>query len=112
MKIIASGPITSWQIDGETMEQALFSWAPNSLQMLSEVMKLKMFLGRKAITKLDSILKSRDITLATKVHLDGAITFLIVVYGSESWTRKKLLAHTHLCTYNIYNSIFFFFYNC
>ena len=108
-KIMASGPITSWQIDGETMEQALFSWAPNSLQMLSEVMKLKMFLGRKAITKLDSILKSRDITLATKVHLDGAIAFLIVVYGSENWTRKKLLAHTHLCTYNIYNSIFFFF---
>ena len=109
-KIVASGPITSWQTDGETMEQALFSWAPNSLQMLSEVMKLKMFLGRKAITKLDSMLKSRDITLATKVHLDGAIAFLIVVYGSESWTRKKLLAHTLIYAHIIYIILFFLFF--
>ena len=93
MKIMASGPITSWQIDGETMQTVtdLFSWAPKSLQMVTAAMKLKrrVLLGRKAMTSLDSILKSRDISLPTKVHLIKAMVFPIVMYGCESWTLKK-----------------------
>ena len=65
----------------------LFSWAPKSLQMVTVVMKL--LLGRKAMTNLDSILKSRDITLPTKLHLVKAMVFPIVTYGCESWTIKK-----------------------
>ena len=90
---MASGPITSWQIDGETMQTVtdLFSWAPKSLQMVTAAMKLKrrVLLGRKAMTSLDSILKSRDISLPTKVHLIKAMVFPIVMYGCESWTLKK-----------------------
>ena len=96
-KITASGPITSWEIDGETVETVadLFFWAPKSLQMvmaamkLKDAMKLKTFLGSKVLTNLDSILKSRDITLSTKVCLVRAMVFPVVMYGCESWTIKK-----------------------
>ena len=89
---MASDPITSWQIDGETMEivLTLFSWAPKSLQMVTAATKLRhLLLGRKAMTKLDSILKSRDITLPAKVCLVKAMIFPVVMYGCESWTIKK-----------------------
>ena len=90
---MASGPVTSWQIDGETMERVrdfLFWGAPKSLQMVTAAMKLKeMLLGRKAMTNLDSILKSRDITLPTKVCLVNTMVCPIVTYGYESWTTKK-----------------------
>ena len=92
-KIMASSPITSWQIDGETMETVtdLFSWAPKSLQMVTAAMKLKrhLLLGRKVMTNLDRILKSRDISLPTKVCLVKAMVFPVVMYGCESWTIKK-----------------------
>ena len=82
-KIMASGPITSWQIDGETVSDFIF-WAPKSLQMVTAAMKLKdTLLGRKAITNLDSMLKSRDITLPTKVRLVKAMVFPVVMYGCE-----------------------------
>ena len=81
-KIMACGPITSWQIDGETMETVRDS---KTLQMVIAAMKLRPFLlGRKAMTNLDSILKSRDITLPTKVCLVKAMVFPVVMYGSES----------------------------
>ena len=89
---MTSGSIPSWQIDGETMEieTDLFWGAPNSLQMVTAAMKLRHFLlGRKVMTKLDSILKSRDITLSTKVCLVKAMVFPVVLYGCESWTKKK-----------------------
>ena len=71
--------------------QALFFWAPKSLQMVTAAMKVKdaLLLGRKAMTNLDSVLKSRDITLPTKVRLVKAMVFPIVMYGCESWTIKK-----------------------
>ena len=82
-KTMASSPITSWQIDGETVID-LFSWAPKSLQMVTTAMKLRLLLlGRKVMTKLDSILKSRDITLPTKAHLVKVIVFLAVMYGCD-----------------------------
>ena len=88
-KIMASGPINSWQIDGETMRNFIFL-APKSLQMLTAAMKLRcLLLGRKAMINLDSILKSRDITLPTKVHLVKAMIFPVVMYGCESWTIRK-----------------------
>ena len=77
---------------GEKIEtvQVLFSWSPKSLHMVTAAMKLRhLFLGRKAMTKLDSISKSRDITLLTKVHLVKATFFPVVMYGFESWTIKK-----------------------
>ena len=83
---MASGPITSWQIDGETMEkwETLFPWAPESLQMMTAPWNKKMMLlGRKAMTSLDSILKSRDITLPTKVRLVKRMVFTVVRYGCE-----------------------------
>ena len=91
---MATSPITSWQIDGETWKQwqTSFSWAPKSLQMLTAAMKLKdacFLLGRKAMTNLDSILKSRDTTLPTKIHLVNAMVFPVVMYGCESWMIKK-----------------------
>ena len=89
---MASSPITSWQIDGEKWEtsQILFSWAPKSLQMVTAAMKLRHLpLGRKVITNLDSILKSRDITLPTKVCLVKAMVFPVVMYGCDSWTIQK-----------------------
>ena len=91
-KTMASSPITSWQRDGETMETVtnLFSWAPKSLQMVTAAIKLRhLLLGRKDMTNIDSILKSRDITLPTKVRLVKAMVFPVVMYGCESWTIKK-----------------------
>ena len=89
-KIMASGPITSWQIDGETMEIVRdFIFLGSKITAdgdCSHEIKRHMLLGRKAMTNLDSILKSRDITLPTKVHLVKAVVFPVVMYGCESWT--------------------------
>ena len=90
---MASGPITSWQIDGETMETVTnFIFLGSKITAdgdCSHGIKRCLFLGRRAITNLDSILKSRDITLSTKVHLDKAMVFPVVMYGCENWTIKK-----------------------
>ena len=92
-KIMASGPITSWQIDGETVETvADFIFLVSQITAdgdCSHEIKRRLLLGRKAMTNLDSILQSRDITLPTKVHLVKAMVFPIVMYGCESWTIKK-----------------------
>ena len=91
-KIMASGPITLWQIEGEIMETVadFIFWAPKSLQMVIAAMKLRyLLLGRKAMTNLDSIFKSRDVTLPTKVCLVKALLFLGVMYECESWTIKE-----------------------
>ena len=92
-KIMASGPITSWQIDGETMETVtdliLGGSKITAGGVCSHEIKRHLLLGRKAMTNLDSILKSRDITLPTKVHLVKAMLFPVVMYGCESWTIKK-----------------------
>ena len=92
-KIMASGPITSWQIDGETMDtETDFIFLGSKITTdsgCSHENKQRLLLGRKAMTSLDSILKSRDITLPTKVHLVKAIVFPVVMYGCESWTIKK-----------------------
>ena len=92
MKIMASGPITSWQRDGGKMETstAFIFLAPKSLRTVTAAMKLRhLLLGRKAMTNLDSILKSRDITFSTKVCLVKAMVFSVVMCGCESWTIKK-----------------------
>ena len=89
---MASSPISSWQIDGETVETVadFFFLAPKSLQMVIAAMKLRRLLfGRKVMINLDSILKSRDITLPTKVRLVKAMVFPVVMYGCDSWTIKK-----------------------
>ena len=92
-KIMASSPITSWQIDGETV-----GTVPDFILLGSKItadgdwsyeIKRHLLLGRKAMTKLDSILKSRDTTLLTKVHLVEAMVFPVVMYGCESWTIEK-----------------------
>ena len=92
-KIMAFGPITSWQIDGETVETVTdFILEGSKITAdgnYSHEIKRCMVLGRKVMTNLDSILKSRDITLPTKVHLVKAMVFLVVMYGCESWTIKK-----------------------
>ena len=92
-KITASGPITSWQIDGETVEtMAEFIFLGSKITVdgdCSHEIKRCLLLGRKAMTNLDSILKTRDITLPTKVHLVKAMVFSVVMYGCESWTLKK-----------------------
>ena len=91
-KIMVSSPITSWEIDGETVETVsdFIFGAPKSLQIVIAAMKLRrLLLGRKVMTNLDSILKSRDITLSTKVRLVKAMFFPVVMYGCESWTVKK-----------------------
>ena len=92
-KIMASGPITSWQIDGETVETVtdfiFFGSKITADGDCSHEIKRRMLLERKAITNLDSILKSRDITLPTKVHLVKAMVFPVVMYRCESWTIKK-----------------------
>ena len=92
-KIMASGPITSWQIDGETMETVRdFVFLGSKVTAdgdCSHEIKRRLLLGRKAMTNLDSILKSRDITLPAKVHLVKAMVFPVVMYGCESWTLKK-----------------------
>ena len=87
MKIMASGPITSWQIDGETVETVADYFS--GLQDCSHEIKRCLLLGRKVMTNLDSILKSRDITLPTKVLLVKGMVFPVVMYGCESWTVKK-----------------------
>ena len=92
-KIMASGPITSWQIDGETVERvADFIFLGSKITAdgdCSHEIKRYLLLRRKVMTNLDSILKSRDITLPTKVHLVKAMVFSVVMYGCESWTIKK-----------------------
>ncbi|KAB0386630.1 hypothetical protein FD755_001586 [Muntiacus reevesi] len=92
-KIMASSPITSWQIDGETVETvADFILGGSKISAdgdCSHEIKKCLLLGRKVMTNLDSILKSRDITLSTKVHLVKAMVFPVVMYGCESWTIKK-----------------------
>jgi len=89
-KIMASGPITSWQIDGETVADFIF-WGSKITAdgNCSHKIKRRLLLGRKVMTNLDSIIKSRDITLTTKVHLVKAMVFPVVMYGCESWTIKK-----------------------
>ena len=93
-KTMASGPITSWQIDGETMETVTdFTFGGSKITTdgdFSHEIKRRLLLGRKAMTNLDSILKSRDITLSTKVCLIKAMVFPVVMYGCESWTIKKV----------------------
>ena len=89
---MAFSPITSWQIDGETMEtvREFIFLGSKSLQVVTTTMKLRyLLLGRKAMTKLDSMLKIRDITLPINVHLVKAMVFPVVMYGCESWTIRK-----------------------
>ena len=99
-KIMASGPITSWQIDGETVETvADFIFLGSKITAdgdYSHEIKRLLLLGRKVMTNLDSILKSRDITLSTKVRLVKALVFPVVMYGCESWTVKKV---EHSCSH-------------
>ena len=93
MKIMASGPITSWEIDGEIVETVsdfIFLGSKTTADGdYSHEMKRRLLLGRKVMTNLDSIFKSRDITLPTKVCLVKAMVFPVVMYGCESWTLKK-----------------------
>ena len=93
MKIMASGPITSWEIDGETVETVSdFIFLGSKITTdgdRSHEIKRSLLLGRKVITNLDSIFKSRDITFPTKVRLDKAMVFPVFMYGCESWTLKK-----------------------
>ena len=91
-KIMASGPITSWEIDGETVKTVsdFIFCVPKSLQeVIAAMIKIFLLLGRKVMTNLDSILKSRDITLPTKVRLVKAMDFAVFMYGCESWIVKK-----------------------
>ena len=91
--IMASSPITSWEIDGETVEtMADFIWGSSKITAdgdCSHEIKRRLLLGKKVMTNLDSIFKSRDITLPTKVHLVKAVVFPVVMYGCESWAIKK-----------------------
>ena len=93
-KIMASGPITSWKVDGETVETVSdFIFLGSKITAdgdCSHEIKRRLLLGRKVMTNLDSILKSRDITLPTKVRLVKAMVFPVVMYGCESWTTKKV----------------------
>ena len=93
MEIMASGPITSWEIDGETVETvADFIFLGSKITAdgdCSHEIKRRLLLGRKVMTNLDSIFKTRDITLLTKVRLVKAMVFPVVMYGCESWTVKK-----------------------
>ena len=87
---MASGPITSWEIDGETVSDFILGGSKITADgNFSHEIKRRLLLGRKVMTNLDSILKSRGITLPTKVHLVKAMVFPVVVYGCESWTVKK-----------------------
>ena len=90
MKIMASGPITSWEIDGETVSDFIF-WGSKITADgdCSHEIKRRLLLGRKVMTDLDSIFKSRDITLPTKVHLVKSMVFLVVMYGCKSWTKES-----------------------
>ena len=104
-RIMASGPITSWQIDGETMETATdFIFSGSKITAVgdsSHEIKRHLLLGSKVMTKLDSILKSRDITLLTKVHLVKAMVFPVVTYGCENWTVKKV-EHQRFDTFELW----------
>ena len=93
-KIMGSCPITSWEIDGETVETVsdFIFWGGSKITAdgdCSNEIKIRLLLGRKVMTNLDSILKSRDVTLSTKMHLVKAMVFPMVMYGCESWTIKK-----------------------
>ena len=89
-KIMASGPITSWEIDGQTVRDFIFGGSKITADGdCNHEIKKCLLLGRKVMMKLDSIFKSRDITLPTKVHLVKAVVFTVVMYGCESWTVKK-----------------------
>ena len=89
-KIMASGPITSWQIDGEIVSDFIFLGSKITADGdCSHEIKRRLLLGRKIMTNLDSVFKSRDFTLPTKVHLVKAVFFPVVMYGCESWTVKK-----------------------
>ena len=94
MKIMVSCPITSWQIDGEKMETVIgfifLGFKITADSGCSHEIKRCLLLARKAMTNRDSILKSRDITLPTKVHIVKAVVFLVVMYGCDSWTLKKV----------------------
>ena len=87
---MASGPITSWEIDGETVSDFIF-WSSKitAVGNCSQKIKIHLLIGKKAMTNLDSMLKSRDITLPTKVHIIKTMAFPVVMYGCESWTVKK-----------------------
>ena len=88
--IMASGPITSWETDGETVSDFIFLGSKITTDgECSHEIKRRLLLGRKVMTNLDSIFKSRDFTLPTKVHLVKAMVFPVVMYGCESWTVKK-----------------------
>ena len=90
MKIMASGPIISWEIDGETVSDFIFGGSKITADGdCSHEIKRRLLLGRKVMTNLDSIFKSRDVTLPTKVHLVRAMVFPVTMYGCESWTVKK-----------------------
>ena len=99
-KIIASGPITSWQVDGETVKTGadFIFWGSKITADgdCSHEIKRRLLLGRKVMSNLDNIFKSRDITLSTKVHLVKAMVFPVVMYGCESWTIKKA-EHQIIC---------------
>ena len=87
-KIMASGPTTSWEIDGETVADFIF-WRSKITGDFSHEIKRRLLLGRKVMTNLDSIFKSRDVSLPTKIHLVKGMVFPVVMYGCESWTVKK-----------------------
>ena len=90
MKIMASGPITSWEIDVETVSDFIFGGSRITADGdCSHEIKRRLLLGRKVMTNLDSLLKTRDITLPTEICLIKAVVFLVVMYGCESWTVKK-----------------------
>ena len=100
-KIIASGPITSWETDGETVADFIFLGSKITVHGdCSHEIKRCLLLGRKAMTNLDSILKSRDITFPTNVHLVKAMVFPVVTYGCESWTIKKAACQKELMLLN------------
>ena len=105
-KIMASGLITSWQIDGETVEiETDFILGGSRITadgVCSHEIKRCLFLGRKAMTNLDSILKSRYITLPTKIHLVKAMVFPVVMYGCESWTIKKKAEHRRIDAFELW----------
>ena len=104
-KIMASGPITSWEIDGETVETVSdFILGGSKITAdgdCSHEIKRRVLLGRKVMINLDSVLKSRDITLPTKVHLVKAMVFPVVMYGCESWTRKQV-EHQRIDTFELW----------
>ena len=101
-KIMASGPIISWQVDGERVADFIFLGSKITADGdCSHEIKSLLLLGRKVMTNLDSILKSRDITLPTKVHLVKAMVFPVVMYGCESWTIKKA-EHQRIDTFELW----------